>query len=515
MMQKQILTTHNLTVGIHDDLIAGIRLGVFSRDRIGIIGSNGSGKTLLLKTLSGEHEPLGGTYQLQGSVYYVAQVHGVAGWAGMTVLDYVQSCGLDFAVVDRFIQEKFGRSYDSNRKMSLLSGGQQALVVLACGFLKKPSLLLLDEPTNHLDQATKQILVKLIQDFPGAIICVSHDVWFLKEITQSLWIIQNGAIRAFTGSYTQYQDELLKNEESRDRKREVVQKEKKKLEHARDQEQVRAARSKREGKKQQADRSLARGEVGAKKMKAERVAGRNKKQLDDREEIISEKLEQLTNKKKKKVSGSIVTSDVRGSLLHIHEAALSVAGHRLIDKIDLDMQKGDRIVISGNNGTGKSALVKALLGKPGYVLDPMPYKNSAFRFEYLDQQYSIIDPEKSVLENAVSFSGEQTERVRQHLTHFLFGDSLEVLKKAKNLSGGMLARLAFVMLTMAPIDLLILDEPTNNLDIETIEQIQELLQEYRGGLIVISHDRNFVQELGIQRFYSIKDDGLVIDQEMV
>ena len=167
------------------------------------------------------------------------------------------------------------------------------------------------------------------------------------------------------------------------------------------------------------------------------------------------------------------------------------------------MQKGDRVAVMGKNGSGKSALMKAILGQSDYLLEPKPYKNPSLRFEYLDQHYSIIDLNKSVLDNAVEFSGEQVERVRQHLSHFLFGDSLEVLKKAKDLSGGMLARLAFVMLTIAPIDLLILDEPTNNLDMETIEAIKDLLLEYKGGLIVISHDLAFIERLNIQKFYSV------------
>lgn len=466
-MQKQILTAHNLSIGIDHELISDINFGVSEFDRIGVIGQNGSGKTTLLRTIANLEEPFSGSYSVGGLCYYIPQTH----------------------------------------QISTLSGGQQSFQVLKEGFLKSPDILLLDEPTNHLDIDAKQVLIDLIKNFKGAVICISHDVWFLEQITNRLWIINDGKIRNFTGSYREYKQELMRNEESRERQLEVVKKEKRKLELSRSREEVRSARSKREGKKQKLDRSKSRMEIGRKKMAAEGVAGRNKKQLDEREEMIAEKMNVLVSRKKKRVSGTINTSESRGSLIRIKDAALYVQGKKILDNVSLDMQKGDRIAITGKNGSGKSALVKAILEKPGFELDPKPYLNSSLRCEYLDQHYSIIDPDKSVVDNVANFSGASDERIRQHLSHFLFSDSREVLKKAKQLSGGMMARLAFVMLTIAPIDLLILDEPTNNLDIETVDAIKELLMEYRGGLIVISHDIDFVESLHVQRNYLV--DGVL------
>ncbi len=463
-MQKQILTAHNLSIGINHELLSDINFGVSKSDRIGIIGPNGSGKTTLLRTIANLEEPLSGSYSMQGSCDYIPQTH----------------------------------------QVSTLSGGQQSFQILKDAFLRSSDILLLDEPTNHLDIDAKQALIDLIRNFKGAVICISHDVWFLEQITNRLWIINNGKIRNFTGSYREYKQELIRNEESRERQLEVVQKEKRKLELSRSREEVRSARSKREGKKQKLDRSKSRMEIGRKKMAAEGVAGRNKKQLDEREEIIAEKMSALTSTKKKKVSGTISTSESRGSLIRIKDAVLYVQGNKVLEHVSFDMQKGDRVAVIGKNGSGKSALVKAMLGKPGFELNPKPYLNSSLRCEYLDQHYSIIDPNKSVIDNVADFSGVSSERIRQHLSHFLFSDSREVLKKASQLSGGMMARLAFVMLTIAPIDLLILDEPTNNLDIETIDAIKELLLQYHGGLIVISHDIDFIESLQIQRRYLVE-----------
>jgi ATPase subunit of ABC transporter with duplicated ATPase domains len=128
----------------------------------------------------------------------------------------------------------------------------------------------------------------------------------------------------------------------------------------------------------------------------------------------------------------------------------------------------------------------------------------------LDQHYTIVDPEKTVLDNSVDFSGTDPERVRQHLSHFLFGDNDLVARKAKTLSGGMTARLAFVMLTVSPIDLLILDEPTNNLDMETVDDIVGLLGEYEGGLLVISHDIDFLERIKVQRVVMMSEHSKII-----
>jgi ATPase subunit of ABC transporter with duplicated ATPase domains len=502
-MHKQIVTAQGLSIGIDHELVSNIKISVFSDDCIGIVGPNGSGKTTLLKTIAGIEESFGGSFAMHGTCYYVPQISHSKEWGDSTVGTYAHSCNVLVESVIEFLYTKFKILYHKDWIMSELSGGQQSLVVLACGFLKSPDILLLDEPTNHLDGDSKKMLVYQIKNFSGAVICVSHDVWFLNQITNHLWVISEGNIRTFSGSYHEYQEELARNQASRERRLEVAQKEKRKIDRARKQEEIRAARSKREGKKQKFDRSMSRMEIGTKKIGAENTAGKNKKKLDEADERMIEKIKSLSVQKRKSVSGTIATTSGGSGLARVRNAQLFVGGKELLHDISFDIQKGDRIAITGRNGSGKSALVKAILNMPGYILDPKPYINTNLRFEYLDQHYSIVDPEKTVIDNVVDFSGVQVERARQHLSHFLFDDSRNVLKKARELSGGMLARLAFVMLTIAPIDLLILDEPTNNLDIETITAIKELLLEYHGGLIVISHDIDFLDGIDIQKTYVV------------
>lgn len=506
MLHKQILTTHNLSIGIHDCLISQINTGIFQGDRIGIIGTNGSGKTTLLKTLAGKEDPFAGSFQSKGSLYEVVQYeHRDSDDYQETLEQYVYRHGLQPQQVVHFIEKNFHHTLVLETKLATFSGGQQTMVHLAMAFLSSPDILLLDEPTNHLDTFSKKELVKMVHTFPGAILCVSHDIWFLNQISQQLWIIQEGALRFFKGSFQDYQEELSLNEQSRKRKLEVLKKEELKLQRAQVREGARAQRSEQAGKKHVQDRSTGRGAQGFFKEKAEKRKAQREKVLETKEESLLQLRDTLTRPTLKKVSGSILTHETKGGLFHVHDASLLIYDKKIISHISLNLQKGERVALVGRNGSGKSSLVKAILGRDHFIFDQKVFRNPSLRFEYLDQHYGLIDPEKSILENVIHFSGISEERVRQHLSHFLFSDSREILKKARQLSGGMLARLAFVMITITPIDLLILDEPTNNLDIETIAALKDLLLEYRGGLLVISHDQDFLDGINIQKIYEVGD----------
>lgn len=460
-MKKEILNLHNASVGITETLIDKITLGIFEGDHIGIMGSNGSGKTTFLRSLAGEIEFLDGSFHTKGSVILVPQL-----------------------------------KTDNHQTWS---GGEQSKRYISEALKSNPDVLLLDEPTNHLDISAKKELVQTLKNFKGVIICVSHDVWFLNQIAHKLLIIKDGVIRQFTGSYNQYQKELQLQKDAHARKREVVLKEQRKLEKdVRDQQQ-RKSRSEKSAHQAKFDRSESRMAIANKKNKIEKVSAQKKKLFDDKREQISSSLENFKENKRKKVSGSIVAPENKGTVLRITDAQLSVAGKVITKAIGLSIDAHERIALIGNNGSGKSSLVKAVLNQNGFVLEPAAVINGRMRIEYLDQHYGLIDKERTVLENVLQFSGIDREKAHQHLSHYLFDDPVQLNKKAKYLSGGMLARLAFVMLTVSPVDLLILDEPTNNLDQETIAEIIELLNEYQGALLVISHDITFLEQVKVKK----------------
>ncbi len=479
-MKKEILNLHNVAVGISESLIEGVTLGVFQGDHIGIIGSNGSGKTTLLRSLAGEVEFLDGSFHAKGKVVLVPQL-------------------------------KTGDEQG-------MSGGEQSKKILTEALAKESDVLLLDEPTNHLDITAKKDLVKTLKEFKGVIICVSHDVWFLNQITNKLLIVENNTLRSFTGSYQEYQTELELQKGAQLRKREVVLKEQRKLEHDIKKQQQRKSRSEKSAHQAKFDRSESRMAIANKKTKIEKVSAKNKKMFDEKKEKITMSLETLEDRKRKKVSGSIIAPENKGTVVRITDASLLVGERIITQGISFSVQFGERMVLLGSNGSGKSSLIKALLEQKGFTLMPSAVISGRMRIEYLDQHYGLIDKEKSVLDNVLDFSNVDRERAHQHLSHFLFDDPVLVTKKAKMLSGGMLARLAFVMLTASPIDLLILDEPTNNLDQETITEIIELLNEYQGALLVISHDISFLEQVHITKvgvmdkvFKTYKTEGFVLE----
>ncbi len=479
-MKKELLNLHNGAIGISETLIENITLGIFQGDHIGIIGPNGSGKTTLLRSLAGDIELLEGSLHVKGKVVLVPQLK-------------------------------------TNDEVGF-SGGEQSKKIITQALETNPEVILLDEPTNHLDIAAKKELVKTLNEFKGVIICVSHDIWFLNQITNRLLIVENNTLRSFTGSYLEYQTELELQKGARSRKREGVLKEQRKLEQDIKKQQQRKSRSEKSAHQAKFDRSESRMAIANKKTKIEKVGAKNKKMFDEKKEEISEALETLEDKKRKKVSGSIIAPENKGTILRITDATLSVVGTVITQGISFSIESRERAVLLGNNGSGKSSFVKALLKQEGFVLSPQAMMNSHMRVEYLDQHYGLIDKEKSVLDNVLHFSSVDRERAHQHLSHFLFDDPLLIHKKAEMLSGGMLARLAFVMLTVSPIDLLILDEPTNNLDQETIAEIVGLLNDYQGALLVISHDISFLEQVRITKvgvmdkiFKTYKTEGFVVE----
>jgi ATPase subunit of ABC transporter with duplicated ATPase domains len=464
-MKKEILSLHNASVGIHESLIQGITLGIFQGDRIGIIGLNGSGKTTLLRSLSGEVDFLEGSYHHKGKILLVSQL--------------------------------------KTSNQAELSGGEQSKKYIQEAINTQPDILLLDEPTNHLDINSKKDLVEKLKDFPGVIICVSHDTWFLNQITNKLLIIKNESVQTFTGSYEDYKEYLKLNEDSELRKKEVVLKEQRKLEKDITKQQQRKSRAIKSAHEAKFDRSMSRMAISNKSTKIEKVSAKNKKIVDFKRGKIEEKLESFDQGVRKKVSGTINAQKNKGSILRIVNANLSVSGKFISKEISATISSGERVALLGNNGSGKSSLAKAVLKQENFVLNPIAIINGRMRVEYLDQYYGLIDKEKSVLDNVLDFSGVDRERAHQHLSHFLFDDPALLNKKAKILSGGMLARLAFVMLTIFPIDLLILDEPTNNLDQNTVLEIIDIINEYQGALLVISHDIGFLTAINIEKVWEM------------
>lgn len=290
------------------------------------------------------------------------------------------------------------------------------------------------------------------------------------------------------------------------RQKENLRKKIHKLHRSINRENIRQTRSIAEGKKQTRDRSMSRGERGYFTDRASDVAGKNTKKLQTLLEEIHENLAQMRTSKRKSLRVSLTTESKKKNIYSLDSCSLYINNLCLIKNIKIDQSVGDRYVIFGKNGSGKSSFAKALLSIEPYRFEPKAKINNSAKIVYFDQQYSAINPEKTVLENMQVYSNMFIDDIRKHLSRYLFFTQQDVNQKAKHLSGGMLARLACAIITISPIDLLILDEPTNNLDIETIQELILALSEYKGALLVISHDIDFVKKIEPNKLLFIKNN---------
>lgn len=505
---KQAIIISNADIGYSKTLIEKFSGSLNIGDKIGILAPNGTGKTCLLQTLNGNIELLSGSLNIHGSLFLISQVLQIPeDIKNTTIEQFLSIQKLTISQINIFLQKNFQKSL-KNTYLKNISGGEFTMLQIAMSFLINPDILLLDEPTNHLDFSARKVLLKLLKNFKGSIIFVSHDIWFLDNLANKLWIIENNLIRNFQGTYNKYKKENQLKIEGIERQKESLRKKVHKLNQSINRENTRQARSVAEGKKQSHDRSMSASERGFFTDKASDVAGKNSKKLLALFEKTKENLQQMNISKRKSLRASIITDSKKKNVYALNLCSLYINKSCLIQDIIVDQQVGDRYILFGKNGSGKSSFVKALLGIEPYHFEPKAKINSSTKIVYFDQQYNAINPEKTVLENAQLYSNVSREDLRKHLGQYLFFTEQDINQKAKNLSGGMLARLACAMITISPIDLLILDEPTNNLDIETIQELILALSQYNGALLVISHDIDFVKKLEPNKFLFIKDNTL-------
>lgn len=505
---KQIITFSNADIGYGKTLIEKFSGSLNINDRIGILAPNGSGKTCLLQTISGNADLLSGSLSVHGSVSLISQVLQIPeNIKNITIEQFLVQEKLSLHEVNTFLEKNFQRSF-KDVYLKDISGGEFTILQIAVGFLSDPDILLLDEPTNHLDFSARKMLLSLLRSFKGAIIFVSHDIWFLDNLANKLWIIENNSIRNFQGTYDEYKKENQLKESGEERQRESLRKKVNKLHKTIKNENIRQAHSASSGKKRASDKSMSAHDRGYLADKASDFAGKNAKKLQTVLDKAKENLLQMRTLKRKKLRVSIVTESKKKKIYSLDSSSLYVDDLCLIKDIIIDQYVGERYVLFGENGSGKSSFVKALLGIKPYCFQPEAKINNSAKIVYFDQQYSAIDPEKTVLENIQLYSDAPIEDIRQHLGQYLFFTQQDVDQKARTLSGGMLARLACAMITISPIDLLILDEPTNNLDIETIQELILALSKYEGALLVISHDMDFVKKIEPDKLLFIKNSTL-------
>jgi len=508
-MSQTLLTARNIRAELpHTILFEDISVSLLKGDKVGFVGRNGGGKSTLLKILAGTVTPVFGSVTARTSLYYLPQLEFSLFESEKNISELLLEKGIFWQPVKASLQKLFNAEHlVLERKLSTLSGGELSKLLIAMADATHPEILLLDEPTNHLDTEGLETLKKYLEEFSGAYIVVSHDPVFLDRVSSSIWELENGKLSKYGGNYTAYAEQKEIMEEARERKVEALKKNARKIRRAKASVLTRSARASREDKKWKADVSRDKFATGFFQNRSEKNAGRARERLLRAEEENRKNISELGRPRTRRSHPDLeVGSDTsKRSLVRLSMCSLSVDGKRLLDEIDLRVSFGDRIVLAGGNGTGKSLLAKAIVrtGSPA-VLSGEAWYSKNLQTAYIDQKYCNIDARRSVIENMRASNPELDEaKIRSELGRFLLSGESEIRRCAGDLSGGETARLSLAMVTAKPIDLLILDEPTNNLDIETLDTIAEALADFPGAIIVISHNLRFLERLNIRVAYAL------------
>ncbi|MDO8572503.1 MAG: ABC-F family ATP-binding cassette domain-containing protein [bacterium] len=511
-MAKVILSAKDTSFELqHKTLFKELNLTIKEGDRIGLVGKNGSGKSTLLKLLAGQIETTRGVIENKGSSYYLPQLDFSLFGSTDKIEEYVFRQGVNWSALNAKLRKWFKENeIKPDQKLQTLSGGELMKLNLAIAEAHNPNLLLLDEPTNHLDAEGIDILKKFLTTFPGAFIIVSHDPFFLNLVVNHIWELEEGAVAEYGGNYTHYADQKQFKKDARERDYTATKKKLKKVKKSIEAEQKRADRSKRVGRKEVFANNMPPVLKGFYANQASGTAGKQGKKLRKIMAQRDEKASTLKKEKQRPLRFVIDhdTSGARKTLIAINDGVLGVAEKTLIENIDLRIVYGDRLVLVGKNGSGKSTLAKSIAGEDAVVeLGGYVKRSPDAGVVYVDQKYQIIAPNLTLIENVEKYNPKLThEEVRRQLGRFLFYKEEDARKKAGVLSGGEAARLVFAMVTAGSVDLLVLDEPTNNLDIETLDIIADALKDFAGALVIISHNIHFLKRIGI-------DTALIIDKK--
>jgi ATPase subunit of ABC transporter with duplicated ATPase domains len=510
-MAKTLLFAQDLSYGFDPiaPLFEQIHLSLQSGDRIALVGRNGSGKSTLMKLLAGDLQPTRGSISRYGSMAYVPQVSTLHRTRPTeTVLEWLSTAAEDWWWIDEFLRTQLETELDLSLPIASLSGGELTKLLLAIALAPEPEILLLDEPTNHLDLLALEHLRACLDRFQGALVIVSHKPYFLDQVVSTTWELTPRGLNEYGGNYTLYREQKQAHLLAAERSHEVAQKALKRAKAMALAEQKRAARSQRSGK--QKAQSSGMGKM-AQHYFANRASGTAGTAAKRNQAAVEQAAQQVAETKVRTTKATILQlaakTQKRRTLLALRDGWLRVGDSVLVRDIQLQVMAGDRITLAGSNGSGKSSLVKAIVAKTEVVrLEATDLRLAEpLTVVYCDQTYELIDRRRSVLENMQAANPEfPYQHLRQQLGHFLFFNQT-VDQPASTLSGGELARLAMAMISIAAIDLLILDEPTNNLDIATVETIITAINDYRGALWVISHDLDFLSQIEINRAFKLRD----------
>ena len=493
-----------------ETILEEINFEIKGKDKIAVVGRNGAGKSTLLKALINNEMLTEGIGEDKFSIYkegspvigYLKQIEFEDD--SITMLDELlkvykpitdlenkiqklvkqmetdksEKLAMEYSkAMDRYefldgytykkeyetVINKFGFSADDkNKKISEFSGGQRTKIAFMKLLLSKPDILLLDEPTNHLDVSTIEWLEGYLKNYPRAVVIVSHDRMFLDKIANKVYEIEYGAITRYTGNYSDFERQKKVNYEKQLKDYEYQQAEIKRLMRVVERFRYKASKAK--------------------------MAQAKLKQIEHMVKVKEPSKYDLTTFKTNFALEKESGRDV------LHAKNLEIGYDEPIQNVTFDLYRGQKLGVIGENGIGKSTLLKTIVGSIEKLGGEVEFGHNV-EIGYFDQQMALLDSEKTVFDDfATDFPSLTTTEIRNSLAAFMFYGE-DVFKKISMLSGGEKVRLELAKILKKGPNFLILDEPTNHMDIVGKESLERLLSEYKGTILVVSHDRFFINKI--------------------
>ncbi|MFE5178036.1 ABC-F family ATP-binding cassette domain-containing protein [Streptomyces sp. NPDC056634] len=509
-------------------VLDGLSLAI-GRGRTGLVGTNGTGKSTLLRLLAGQLAPSQGSATVGGSLAYLPQnitldtalrVDQALGIAerraalraienGDVSEEHFDTVGDDWDVEERALATlgSLGLAdVELDRTVGQLSGGETTLLRLAALLLERPDVLLLDEPTNNLDVFARRRLYEAVDSWrSGVLLVVSHDRELLERVDR-IAELRSGSVNWYGGGWSAYEEALATQQEAAGRMLRAAEADVRRQKRELEETQIKVARRARHSKKMDAQRKAPRIVAGEKKRSAQesgdKLRGLHEDRLSDAHERREEAAEAIRNDAEIRVSLPHTAVPTGRSVLSIDELSLS---HGKLRDGSLHIHGPERIALVGRNGAGKTTLLRTLTGE----LEPLSGQAKTFvPLRFLPQRLDVLDEDLSVAANVARMApGVTDNHIRSQLARFLFKGA-RAEQPAGTLSGGerFRAALAATMLAAPAPQLLMLDEPTNSLDMASVRQLTSALESYEGALLIASHDLPFLESIGITRWLLLGED---------
>lgn len=525
MSMKSAITLHDLTFEWADGTLALDRVnGTFTTGRTGLVGRNGAGKSTLLRLIANQLTPTSGSVDVAGEVGYLPQTLTLTGSTTvaellgiddvLTALRAIESGDVDErhfdtvgdnwdieARADAALHEIGFSAIDLDRRVAEVSGGEAMLIAITGLRIRRAPITLLDEPTNNLDRATRAVLASFVDTWPGTLVVVSHDLELLEHMDNTAEL-HSGMIEVFGGPYSAWTEHQQQEQAAAVQAARSAQQALKVEQRQRVEAETKLARRERTAKKTQHSGGIPKILAGARANKAQGSAGAMRSTLDDKVHAAQAAVDAADARVREDEHIHLVLPDP--DVPRSRRLAELYDGDRVIT-----IQGPERIALIGSNGAGKSTLLRHLVtaatGEPGRVHGRL----LTDRVGYLPQRLDALDETASALDNVKAVAPSMDYgTIRNQLARLLLrGNAVD--RPIATLSGGERFRVCLAKLLLAdpPAQMLILDEPTNNLDIASVEQLVQALDSYRGALLIVSHDHAFLDRLGIDTTIELDTDG--------